>query len=83
MLKILIANIKDYIEDVANMTLSFELQTDEILFLYENYMLDLCFLLEIVALLVRFRFMKMGVNLKNVQEMAPLSIYKNLIGKDI
>ena len=64
MLKILIANIKDYIEDVANMTLSFELQTDEILFLYENYMLDLCFLFEIVALFLRVRFMKLGVNIR-------------------
>ena len=83
MLEIFVKIMKDYLEDVAKMALSFGLETNEEFFSYKNYMLDLCFLFEIVALLVRFRFMKMGVNLKDVQEMAPLSIYKNLIGKDI
>ena len=83
MLEIFVKIMKDYLEDVAKMALSFLLKWNEAMFSYKNYMLDLCFLLEIVALLVRFRFMKMGVNLKDIQEMAPLSIYKNLIGKDI
>jgi hypothetical protein len=83
MLEIFVKIMKDYLEDVAKMALSFLLKWKEALFSYKNYMLDLCFLLEIVALLVRFRFMKMGVNLIDIQEMAPLSIYKNLIGKDI
>ena len=83
MLEIFVKIMKDYLEDVSKMAFSFLLKWNKALFSYKNYMLDLCFLLEIVALLVRFRFMKMGVNLKDIQEMAPLSIYKNLIGKDI
>ena len=83
MLDIFVKTMKHYFKDVAKMALSFVPKLNEALFSYNNYMLDLCFLFEIVALLVRFRFMKMGVNLKDVQEMAPLSIYKNLIGKDI
>ena len=83
MLKTLVRILKDYLEDVAKMASLFVLETwDEILFRYENYMMEICFSFEIVALLVRFRFMKMGVSVEDIQEMAPLSIFKNMIGKD-
>jgi hypothetical protein len=68
MLKFLVKILKDYREDVAKMASSFVLETwDEILLRYENYMMDLCFSFEIVALLVRFRFMKMGISVKDIQ----------------
>ena len=83
MLKFLVKILKDYREDVAKMASSFVFEAmDEIVLRYENYMMDLCFSFEIVALLVRFRFMKMGIGVKDIQEMAPLSIFKNMIGKN-
>ena len=83
MLKFLVKILKDYREDVAKMASSFVFESmDEIVLRYENYMMDLCFSFEIVALLVRFRFMKMGISVEDIQEMAPLSIFKNMIGKN-
>ena len=79
MLELFIEIMKDYLEeDVANMNFSVALQTDEALISYGNYIMDLCFSFEILALLAGFRFMRMGV--KDVEEMPPQEIFKSIIG---
>ena len=65
MLKILVILMKDYLDDVVKMASSVLVETDEILFSYQNYMMDLCVSFEILALLHRFWCSNMGV--KNVQ----------------
>ena len=82
MLKILVKLMRDYLEDVAKMASSVLVESDEILFSYQNYMMDLCVSFEILALLHRFWCSNMGV--KNVQEMAPLQLVehsKSMISK--
>ena len=78
MLKILVKLMKDYLEDVVKMASSVVVETDEILFSYQNYMMDICVLFQILTLLCRFWCPNMGV--KNVQEMAPLQIFQSVIG---
>ena len=79
MLELFIEIMKDYLEeDVAHMNFSVVLQTDEELISYGNYIMDLCFSFEILALLAGFRFMKMGV--KDVEEMPLQEIFKSIIG---
>ena len=78
MLKILIKLMKNYLEDVVKMASSVVVETDEILFSYQNYMMDICVLFQILTLLCRFWCPNMGV--KNVQEMAPLQIFQSVIG---
>ena len=79
MLELFIEIMNDYLkEDVANMNFSAVLQTDEELISYGNYIMDLCFSFEILALLAGFRFMKMGI--KDVEEMPPEEIFKSIIG---
>jgi hypothetical protein len=79
MLELFIEIMKDYLEeDVADMNFSVVLQTDEELISYGNYIMDLCFSFEILALLAGFRFMKMGV--KDVEEMPPQEIFNSIIG---
>ena len=71
--------MKDYLdEDVANMNFLVEVEADEVVISYGNYIMDLCFTFEILALLAGFRFKKMGV--KNVEEMPPQEIFKRIIG---
>ena len=65
MLKILVNVMKDFLEDVVKMASLVMVETDEILFSYQNYMMDLCVSFEILALLHRFWCSNMGV--KNVQ----------------
>ena len=56
MLKIFVKLMKNYyLKDVVDMTLSDEYKTDDILFSYWNYMMDLCFSFEIMALFAGFR----------------------------
>ena len=69
---------KYYLEDVVDMALSDVCKTDEILFSHGNYMMDLCFSFEIMALFAGFRLRKMGVN--DVQEMTNRTIIKHIIG---
>ena len=79
MLEISIEIMNDYyLEDVIDMTLSVEREMDEILFLYGNHMVDLCFSFEIMALFVGFRFLQLGV--KDVEEILPMTIIKNIKG---
>ena len=79
MLELFIEIMNDYLkEDVANMNFSAVLQTDEELISYGNYIMDLCFSFEILALLAGFRFMKMGI--KDVEEMPPEEIFKSILG---
>ena len=79
MLKILIKLMKNYLEDVVKMTSSVVVETDEILFSYQNYMMDICVSFQFLALLSRFWCPNMGV--KNVQEMAPLENFQSIFGK--
>jgi hypothetical protein len=80
MLKIFIEIMKKYyLEDVVDMALSDVCKTDEILFSYGNYMMDLCFSFEIMGLFAGFRLRKMGVN--DLQEMSNRTIIKQIIGK--
>ena len=72
MLKILVKLMKDYLEDVVKMASSVLVETDEILFSYQNYMMDLCVSFEILTLLRIFWCSNTGA--KNVQEMAPLEL---------
>ena len=79
MLQLFIEIMKDYLdEDVPNMDFLVEVEADEVVISYGNYIMDLCFTFEILALLAGFRFMKMGV--KNVEEMPPQEIFKRIIG---
>ena len=70
---------KYYLEDVVDMALSDVCKTDETLFSYGNYMMDLCFSFEIMALFAGFRLRKMGDN--DVQEMSNRTKIKHIIGK--
>jgi 23S rRNA maturation mini-RNase III len=79
MLKILIKLMKNYLEDVVKMASSVVVETDEILFSYQNYMMDICVSFQILALLCRFWCSNMGV--KNAQEMAPLQTFQSMFGK--
>ena len=79
MLEVFIEIMNDYyLEDVVDMTLSVEREMDEVLFFYGNFMMDLCFSFEIMALFVGFRFMQMGV--EDVEKISPLTIIKNIKG---
>ena len=79
MLELFIEIMKDYLEeDVATMKFSVVLEKDETLISYGNFIMDLCFSFEILALLAGFRFMKMGI--KEVEEMPPEEIFKSIIG---
>ena len=79
MLQLFIEIMKDYLdEDVPNMDFLVEVEADEVVISYGNYIMDLCFTFEILALLAGFRFKKMGV--KNVEEMPPQEIFKRIIG---
>ena len=79
MLKILVNVMKDFLEDVVKMASSVVVETDEILFSYEKYMMELCVSFEFLALLHRFWCSNMGV--KNVQEMAPKQYFQSMVGK--
>ena len=57
------------------MASSVAIETDELMFGHAKYMMNLCFLFEILALFVGFRFKKMGV-----QKMSCKTIVKNIIG---
>ena len=85
MLKILLRLMKDYLDNVvkhlALSSKSIVVEIDEILVSYENYMIDLCVSFEVLELLRRFWCANMGG--KDVQEMAPLQIHKNMMGKTI
>ena len=85
MLKILLRLIKDYLDNVvkhlALSSKSIVVEIDEILVAYENYMIDLCVSFEVLELLRRFWRANLGG--KDVQEMAPLQINKNMMGKTI
>ena len=79
MLEIFIEIMNDYyLEDVVDMTLSVEREMDEVLFFYGNFMMDICFSFEIMALFVGFRFMQMEV--EDVEKISPLTIIKNIKG---
>ena len=79
MLEFFIEIMKDYLdEDVANMNFLVEVEADEVVISYGNYIMDICFSFEILALLAGFRFMKMGI--KDVEEMPPQEIFKSIIG---
>ena len=70
MLKILVNVMKDFLEDVVKMASSVVVETDEILFSYQNYLMDLC---------VSFAFLPLLLpNMvgKNVQE-----CFESMIGK--
>ena len=70
MLKILVNLMKDFLEDVVKMASSVVVETDEILFSYQNYLMDLC---------VSFAFLPLLLpNMvdKNVQE-----CFESMIGK--
>ena len=82
MLKIFPRLINDYLDDLVNyVALSFVVKTDEILFSYENYMIDLCVSFELLALLLGIRCANMDG--KDVQEMTHLQIYMSMRGKTI
>ena len=85
MLKILLRLMKDHLDDVvkhlALSSKSIVVEIDEILVAYENYMIDLCVSFEVLELLRRFWRANLGG--KDVQEMAPLQINKNMMGKTI
>ena len=81
MLKIFVELLGNYyLKDVVDMTLSDKYKTDEILFSYGNYMMDLCFSFEIMALFAGFRLRKMGVN--DFQEMTNRTKIKQIIGNE-
>ena len=77
-LKILVKLMKDYLEDVVKMASSVVVETDEILFSYQNYLMDLCVSFAFFPLLLRFWVLNMGV--KNGQE-KPSRNFENMIGK--
>ena len=52
MLKILVNVMKDFLEDVVKMASSVVIETDEILFSYQNYLMDLCVSFAFLPLLV-------------------------------
>ena len=70
MLKILLRPLEIYLDDVvkhlALSSKSIVVETDEIQVSYENYLIDLCVSVEILALLRRFWCANMGC--KDVQE---------------
>ena len=76
LLKIFVEIMKNYLE--VDMASSIVTETDELMFGYAKYMMNLCFLFEILALFAGFRFKKMGV--KDVQKMSCKTIVKNIIG---
>ena len=77
-LKILVKLMKDYLEDVVMMVSSVVIETDEILFSYQNYLMDLCVSFAFFPLLLRFWVLNMGV--KNGQE-KPSRNFESMIGK--
>ena len=77
-LKILVKLMKDYLEDVVKMASSVVVETDEILFSYQNYLMDLCVSFAFFPLLLRFWVLNMGV--KNGQE-KPSRNFESMIGK--
>ena len=74
MLKILVKLMEDYLEDVVKMASSVVVETDEILFSYENYMMDLCVSFAFLLLLLKFWAPNIGG--KIVQE-----CFEGMIGK--
>ena len=78
MLKILVKLMKDYLEDVVMMVSSVVIETDEILFSYQNYLMDLCVSFAFFPLLLRFWVLNMVV--KNGQE-KPSQNFESMIGK--
>ena len=74
MLKILVKLMKEYLEDVVKMASSVVVETDEILFSYENYMMDLCVSFAFLLLLLKFWAPNIGG--KIVQE-----CFEGMIGK--
>ena len=81
-LKIFPRLMKDYLDDVVKyFALSFVVKTDEKLFSYENYMMDLCVSFEFLALLLGIRYANMDG--KDVQEMTHLQIAQSAMGKTI
>ena len=73
MLKILVKLMKDYLEDVVKMASSVVVETDEIMFSYQNYMMDLCVSFAFLPLLLHW-----GPNMvvTTVQE-----VFQSMIGK--
>ena len=78
MLKTLVKLMKDYLEDVVKMASSVVIETDEILFSYQNYLMDLCVSFAFFPLLLRFWVLNMVV--KNGQE-KPSRNFESMIGK--
>ena len=78
MLKILVNLMKDFLEDVVKMASSVVIETDEILFSYQNYLMDLCVSFAFFPLLLRFWVLNMVV--KNDQE-KPSRNFESMIGK--
>ena len=78
MLKILVKLMKDYLEDVVIMASSIVIETDEILFSYQNYLMDLCVSFAFFPLLLRFWVLNMVV--ENGQE-KPSRNFESMIGK--
>ena len=78
MLKTLVKLMKDYLEDVVKMASSVVVETDEILFSYQNYLMDLCVSFAFFPLLLRFWVLNMVV--KNGQE-KPSRNFESMIGK--
>ena len=70
MLKILVNLMKDFLEDVVKMASSVVIETDEILFSYQNYLMDLCVSFAFLPLLLP------NIVGKNVQE-----CFESVIGK--
>ena len=77
-LKILVKLMKDYLEDVVKMASSVVIETDEILFSYQNHLMDLCVSFAFFPLLLRFWVLNMVV--KNGQE-KPSRNFESMIGK--
>ena len=78
MLKTLVKLMKDYLEDVVKMASSVVIETDEILFSYQNHLMDLCVSFAFFPLLLRFWVLNMVV--KNGQE-KPSRNFESMIGK--
>ena len=77
-LKILVKLMKDYLEDVVMMVSSVVIETDEILFSYQNYLMDLCVSFAFFPLLLRFWVLNIVV--KNGEE-KPSKNFESMIGK--
>ena len=78
MLKTLVKLMKDYLEDVVKMASSVVIETDEILFSYQNHLMDICVSFAFFPLLLRFWVLNMVV--KNGQE-KPSRNFESMIGK--